>query len=254
LYGFVLVKCVYWLAWYDLWFGANAIAYTIPFDLGPVKNLAFCLYAMKSPSAGLYFILPLMALAAAGLFKLRIYFATDLFIWLLVVNIHHKVYPALTGGENLLNQLLFFNCFISLQKNLSSAFKDQVKLCLHNFGIVAILLQVCLVYFISAVAKLRDDDWLNGSAVATISRVQHFSLPLMYRSDPPDRLLIFLNYLVLTYQLLFPLLVWVNRLKKPLLLLGILMHLYIAFVMGLVTFGFVMILCYIYFWPRKSRV
>jgi hypothetical protein len=65
-------------------------------------------------------------------------------------------------------------------------------------------------------------------------------------------LFIALNYVVLAYQLLFPVLVWIKKIKKPFLILGILMHLYIAFVIGLVSFGFVMILPYIYFWPNST--
>jgi hypothetical protein len=57
---------------------------------------------------------------------------------------------------------------------------------------------------------------------------------------------------VLGYQLLFPVLVWIKKIKKMFLLLGILMHLYIAFVMGLVEFGSVMIISYIIFWPIKK--
>jgi hypothetical protein len=115
------------------------------------------------------------------------------------------------------------------------------------------MVQVCIVYFFSAVTKLTDESWMNGTAVFQTSQINHYSLPWFTQHSSGLRpLFIFLNYLVLGYQLLFPIVVWIKKAKKVFLIIGILMHLYIAFVMGLVSFGLVMILCYIYFWPQKK--
>jgi len=114
--------------------------------------------------------------------------------------------------------------------------------------------QICLVYFFSALAKLHDENWLNGTAVLMTSQVDHFSLPIISNNAARFTfLLVFLNYLVLFYQVLFPIVIWIKKIKKTFIVIGILMHLYIAFVMGLVSFGLIMILPYIYFWPEKKK-
>jgi hypothetical protein len=234
-------------------FGENALALTRPFNNGLFKDLAFFLYAQSNSNAGYFFILPLLVLCVAGLFKLRIHILTDLVIWWIVVNIHNKIYPTLTGGEFFLNQLLFFNCFISDKFVSKGNFISQLKICVHNFGVIAIIIQVCMVYFFAALAKLGDESWLNGTAVLKTAQVEQYSLHSIVMSvEKFSWLFIILNYIVFAYQLLFPVLVWIKKIKKPFLVIGILTHLYIAFVMGLMSFGFIMILPYVYFWPALT--
>jgi len=253
LYCFLLVKCCYWLVYYNILFGENAIAYTISFDIGFVKNIAFYLYAQTQASAALWFIVPLMIVCALNIFKLRIPFVSDFTVWLIIINIHNKIYPTLTGGDFLINQLLFFNIFISDKFEAENNLKGGLKICVHNFGVLAVIIQICFVYFFSALAKLSDQTWLNGTAVLLTSQVNHYSLPSVAKNAGTlNWLFIFLNYFVLVYQLLFPLVIWIRKSKKIFLIIGILMHLYIAFVMGLVSFGLVMMLCYVYFWPREK--
>jgi hypothetical protein len=235
-------------------FGENAIAYTLPFNNGLFRDLAFSLYAQSSIHAGYFFILPVLALSIAGLFKFRLHIVSDLIIWWMVVNIHNKIYPTLTGGEFLLNQLLFFNCFISDKFVSKGNFISQLKTCAHNFAVIAVMVQVCMVYFFAALAKLGDESWLHGTAVLKTVQVEQYSLhSIVAHAEKFSWLFIALNYIVLVYQLLFPVLIWIKRIKKPLLVIGILTHLYIAFVMGLVSFGLIMILPYIYFWPDSNH-
>lgn len=125
----------------------------------------------------------------------------------------------------------------------------------HNLGVSAIKIQICLVYFISGLAKLLDVDWQSGNAISQIFMVQDFSLPWMYESLYKNTsALKLLNYFILGYQLLFPILIWFKKIKKPFLFVGILMHLYIALIMGLPTFGFIMIIAYsIFYFPKRNH-
>lgn len=70
LYILVLVKSVFWLSHYALYFGENSIIYTKPFsNLGIIQNAAFLLHQMNSNNAGFFFILPALLIALAGFFK-----------------------------------------------------------------------------------------------------------------------------------------------------------------------------------------
>lgn len=252
---FLMIKCVYWLFYYDMLFGANAIFYTKPYPIHGLKDLAFLLYGSQAASLALCFIIPVLILSAANLICSKLYFITDLITWFLVINIHNRIYASLTGGDYLLNQFLFFNCALSACYAASASRFHPVKILLHNFGVIAVITQVVLVYALSALAKLNDHDWLSGHAILLVSQTGHFSLPLLASlSKNAAPLLILLNYGVLFYQCAFPFLIWFKKVKKPFVMAGILMHLYIAFAMGLVSFGLIMIIAYIYFWPVRGKI
>ncbi len=250
LYAYVLLKCIYWLVHFDLLFGSQAIVYPVQVPAGAVKGLAFILTNSTAPALNLFFIVSLGFICLLSLFFKRMYFFSDLIAWIIVMNVHNKIYQTLSGGDSLLNQFMFFNIVITQQFVNSTTATGQLKLFMHNLGVWGIMIQLCFVYFVSALAKLADAQWLGGTAIATISQIKHFSL-----NGFPGGFLeagwlsTFLNYAVLFYQAGFAILVWIKPFKKPLLLFGILMHLYIGIVMGLPMFALIMVLSYVFFWP-----
>lgn len=251
LYLFLFIKIGYWLFYYDLFFGQSAIAYIKPYPLAISSKFAFLLSNQLSQNAGYFFILGLFGFLLLSYFVKQIPFVFEFICYLLVINIHNKIYPTLTGGDYLLNQFLFFNCFLAKSFAVNENWKSLTTVCLHNFSVVAILVQINLVYLLAAFAKLKDVDWIGGTAVIKLEMIDYFNL--FSRPFSVNNFLgYFLTYLVLFYQLLFPILIWFKRAKTPLLLVGILMHLYIAFVTGLVGFAAIMLLGYVYFWPLKK--
>lgn len=256
LYIFLVIKCIYWLVYYPVLFGDLSIFYfKSTAQLPLIKKLAFVLYFQNEPYAALLFIIPIMLISSLAIVKLRIPFVSEFIIWLLVINVHNRIYPTLTGGDFLLHQLLFFNIFISNNFIIKNKIRGEIKTLLHNLGVISVIIQVCIVYFFAALAKLEDSQWLNGTALEVISKVEYFSLPfIVNESSNFTGILKLLNYIVLFYQLSFPIMVWFKKIKIPFLIIGVLMHLYIAFVMGLMSFGVIMIISYIYFWPIKKSI
>jgi hypothetical protein len=254
LYLFLLAQGLYYAWYYDFLFGADSIVVVSPGHPGFFKELPFLLYNSGSAILGWFFIGAVLLLSGGQLFTGRSFFVADLLLWLLVMNLNNRVYPALTGGDHLLSQFLFFNCFLVSRFRETHSWQGQMKICLHNLGVVALLVQICLVYFLSALAKLEDPSWWAGQAIITVAQIDHFTLFSFMRPPAmPSAVLVFLNYLVLFYQLLFPLIVWIRPLKKPFLLIGILTHVYIMFAMGLLGFGLIMIMAYVFFWPVKRQ-
>lgn len=252
---FILLKCFYWLIYFDLLFGANSIVYSKPQEIHSVKDLAFLLYSLTSAYWSYAFILVTAILTGLSLFNSRFSFIIHIVIWFLVLNINNKIYSTLTGGDFLLNQFLFFNCFLANAFTTGEKWQTQIRICFHNLSCIAVMLQLCLVYFISALAKVYDQSWITGNALVLTAQIKHFSLYSFLSYNPLfEQILTTLNYLVLFYQLSFSLLVWIKPLKKPLLVFGVLMHVYIALVMGLMEFGSIMVLAYVYFWPQKQAV
>ena len=148
-----------------------------------------------------------------------------------------------TGGEVLLSILLFYLMFIHENKK-----NDFLQNLLNNTFYYVMLIQIMLLYFFSTYFKLFDTNWTNGMALIYVSEIPFYSNRLFYNlahiSIPLSKLI---TYAVLAYQFLFPILVWIPKIKLPFLLFGVILHLGIAFGMGIFTFGIVMIICYILF-------
>ena len=80
---------------------------------------------------------------------------------------------------------------------------NELKKLFHNAAVLCIMIQICLVYFISALAKWLDADWLSGNAVGVIAQSSVFSLPILANSKGLSWLFLIANYVVLFYQSLF---------------------------------------------------
>jgi hypothetical protein len=113
--------------------------------------------------------------------------------------------------------------------------------------------QVCIIYGFSGMEKLKGTRWWDGSALWDVlssgsmqrwdlSFVSHFPL-----------LLAAAVYIVLAWEIYFPVLVWVRPMRLPVLFFGVLMHIGIYVFMNLPSFGFMMITLYLLF-LRKEEV
>jgi hypothetical protein len=188
-----------------------------------------------------------------GLFKINIKLFSDAVLWFLVLNINNRIYPTLSGGEILLNQLLIFNVFILFTKENKNILNSYLII-LHNIGVAAIITQVCFIYLFSGIAKLSDESWMNGTAIIETLSISHFSNSFLQSNlRSITWMLIIANYVVIAFQLLFPIGAFIKKSKKVFIVIGVTMHLFIIFTIGLVSFGFIMMLPYIYFWPNKNK-
>ena len=184
---------------------------------------------------------------------------SSVMIYFFTVNLFLKGGQMFTGGEVLVSLLLFYLMFIQKsnkekQKISFRISKDEnpeftfLQNVLNNSFYWMCLIQVCLVYFFSTFYKLLDWNWINGSAVMYVSRIDAYSSGLnrFFFADNYTLSLI-ATYSILIYQALFPILVWFKKIKKPFLIFGVIFHLGIAFGMGLFTFGIIMCLVYLLF-------
>jgi hypothetical protein len=104
--------------------------------------------------------------------------------------------------------------------------------------------QVALVMLAAGVWKLRGDDWIDGTALYYVTRLDGFwgNLPVpdaLLSSAPALRLL---TYATLAIELTVPLLIWVPKLRRAALATAIAFHLALAYAMNLFLFEWIMIL------------
>jgi hypothetical protein len=249
LYIFVLIKCAYWLMDLSLLFGSESMVYNNGVHLSGIRSAAFILFNSGSKEMALVFLIAGIALSLFGLFNNYVARIVAILIWLLITNIDNAIYPTLTGGDFLLQQLLFLNIFLSASRSNYTTVQLDADKAFHNTGVLALKIQICIVYFMSALIKIMDKDWESGNALFQTFLIQDFSLPIVYNHLNGDLILLkILTYVIIAYQLTFPVLVWFKRIKGPFLAFGVLQHLFIALVMGLPSFGFIMIIAYSIFY------
>lgn len=113
----------------------------------------------------------LFGIAAVLALALLVGFETRLAVigsWLMLVSIHHRVPPILSGAENLLRMLLFWAMFLPLARAWSV---DRWRAGGGAQGPVlsvasaAILLQMAVMYLFSAISK-SNPAWFGGEAIA----------------------------------------------------------------------------------------
>ncbi|MFD6447690.1 HTTM domain-containing protein [Promicromonospora sp. NPDC060204] len=120
--------------------------------------------------------------------------------------------------------------------------RTQVRNLLHNAAVLAVGVQICLVYVLSGLFKLQGEQWRDGSAV-----YYPLSLP-QFRPWPPladliaanDWLVAAVTWGTLALQLTFPLLLLQRHTRTAAVGGALLMHAGIAVVMGLPFFSLFM--------------
>ncbi len=155
----------------------------------------------------------------------------------------------LDGGDNLLYLLAIYLIFCdsgryfsldSFRRNLSQP--NRFVALLHNFGVLAILLQLSILYFTSGWAKLRGGEWIDGTAIYYVLRTAEFNLVPWAQSIYTNAWLVAtLCYTTMFFQISFPFLIWNRRIKPFVFCAAVGFHLGIAWFMGLAWFSWTMI-------------
>jgi hypothetical protein len=176
--------------------------------------------------------------------------------WLLLISLHTRNPLILQGGDVLLRMLLFWAMFLplgacwSLDQRRTSA--SQVL----SVASVALLLQVCFVYWFTALLK-TDESWTrSGSAVWYTLSIEQYSTPLgLYLLQFP-KLLKWLTFATFYLELLGPFLAfspWATaRCRIVVVALFLAFHLVgLNLTMELAHFCYVCALAWILFLPSS---
>jgi hypothetical protein len=199
------------------------------------------------------FIAVQLIAACAGLWG----FMPGLCTWLVfftTINLQNRIYSTITGGDVLLCLLLFYLQFISDGKKTKNTYLQQIKNASDHTFILLCQVQVLIVYAVSALYKWQSQEWLQGTALQKILLLDEYSFPLLQHAVcgfPSECKL--LTWAILSFQTLFPVLIFSNKVKKFVLIIGLILHLCIALAMGLFNFSLVMVCSYALFYDFKTK-
>lgn len=173
-------------------------------------------------------------------------------VYIGVVVLFSRVFLYLTGGGYLLHILLFYLLWMDERANFSG-WRGELSNVLSNLGLWACRVQLIIVYLFTGMFKLAGEGWRSGEAVYLITHVDEYTLPWFEHSIADIHwLMVLANYLAMAYFFAFPILVWSKRFKLPLLAFGVVFHLALGIVLGVMDFSFVMIVSYIAFLDEES--
>jgi hypothetical protein len=194
--------------------------------------------------ASIFCVLFILSIGALGLL---FGFCTRLATFITLVMsfiLYNRLLEITDGGDNIIQLVLIYMLF--LLPHRAKFCSGQLRVWLHNIAVLAIALQVLIVYTASVFSKLSGDQWPQGIAMYTLSQVQLYSLPAARGIFTIPLIVYITSYSTLIYQLLFPLIIH-TRFKLLWVVFGIFFHLGIVVLIGLVTFSTMMIALELFF-------
>lgn len=187
---------------------------------------------------------------------------SGLILFTVLLNIKFRNVFILDGGDNLILVIL---PLIALGKskpliNLhwKSAFKtpaffSHLDDALTSLMPLAIMIQVCILYFFAALSKMAGPLWQNGTAVYYVMRVEDFRWTQLNFLLTSNYIFVkSLTYLTIIWEALFPFLMLRKRIKFMTILMSICMHLGIFVFMHIDNYSFVMIATYFIFFTNHE--
>jgi hypothetical protein len=199
------------------------------------------------PGRFTWIFFPHVLASALGMTDRRWSFIPRTVAWITGLMLYYAAIPAFNSG--MLIMLLLAFCCIPVHTGTHSPWRHA----LNHFARYAAVLQVMLCYAFSAYFKLNGSQWLSGDAVYYAVHLERFSTPWITGwIGAHAGFARLLTYLVLGYQVLFPLLIFL-RPRRVLIFLsvGLGMHLFIGAAMHLWDFALAMIICYALFLPEN---
>ncbi|MER5257872.1 HTTM domain-containing protein [Streptomyces sp. NPDC002855] len=131
--------------------------------------------------------------------------------------------------------------------------RRRVVTVLHNAGMALIAFQVMVVYGTAALYKIRGSTWRDGSALHYALRLDDFATfpELSHWLAAQGSGMALLAYVTVASQLLFPVLVFIPRLKYAVLVVTLGTHLGIGLLMALPMFSAITVVGDLVFLPTS---
>lgn len=248
IYGWFLMSTLLLLPAAGEFWGPNALIPPHPFIEAPVLHL------LEIPLIQQHYTLFLaiyIVLLLAGM-SCRWPRTVAVLIYVTAMSANNRAWIILDGGDNLMQLMLFYLIFMDPSPVSEEARPRPLSNALSNAAFLIARLQVVAVYLVAGLAKIDGELWQNGTALYYTLSVDDFTLPsVRYIVSHYPILSVAGTYSTLAYQVSFPWLVWNRRVRPYLMAFGTCLHLQIALVMGLFSFGLAVMAAYACFFTDE---
>ncbi|SHK80123.1 HTTM domain-containing protein [Hymenobacter psychrotolerans] len=257
LAALIMKNMIFYLPMADDLLGAEAIVdYDMYVGLMHAYGLEALLYPFHVAYAPQAFVLLTFVVAFLVFFGVfgR---ASALVLWLLLLVFKQRNGFILDGSDNVIEVTLPFLILADAYRynRLGPTWQWRWPAALSKAGnlmmryaALALLIQICYVYFFTALAKLQGDLWLNGTATYYTMRVDEFrqtdwNIPLTQN----HYFVVLSTYFTILWELSFAFLIWFRPTKWPVIVGGVLLHMGIWYFMRIDNFSWIMIGSYAMF-------
>ena len=145
--------------------------------------------------------------------------------FLLVLSFQERNFLILNSGDTLLRVMSFYLMISPCGKALSiDALLQKTKEHISMWSVRLMQFQVAVVYFFAGIAKFGTEPWMDGTAVNFIVRNSLFNRFSMEWIVAIPLLVMLVTWASLAFELIFPFLIWFDRTRKILLVLGVFIH------------------------------
>ncbi len=145
------------------------------------------------------------------------------------------------GGDNLLRLLLFYMMFANVSGKMpreATTLGARALAIVHNVAWIAIVVQLCVLYWDAGFQKAGGEMWRDGTALYYILQVDQFRNPVIANAllHHPT-LLIVSDYATMIFQLAFPFMMFNRWTKYGTIAVSLSFHVGIFMSMCLVSFS-----------------
>lgn len=244
VFGWFIFNAVYYFGARDIFWGGESIFMIPNYTQGLVNNFFYILIYSRQYADFIFFVH--LASAVLAFFGIGRFF-TKILVWATSLMLYYAAWSLFNSGFLLCVLYSFYLAFAHTRSN------KQSWISLTNVALIACMLQLTLVYAEAAAFKMSGSMWWEGSAFYYAINLEQFtSLSTREFFNNKVWLVTTLTYVGLAYQALFPIAIWIKKIKWLFLALGLLFHLFIAIFMGLPDFGSAMIIGYVLFIPERK--
>jgi hypothetical protein len=174
------------------------------------------------------------------------------FVWL--VSFHHRHILLFDGEDTVFRLLCFLLIFLPTGRHYVLGRRNPSPTLHPGWALRLVQLQVCLIYFSSAWEKAAGVDWLSGTALYFVARLDDMfgTMPLprvFFEWMPAVR---FGSWAVMGLEFVLPVTLWIRNLRRPSLAAAFLFHAFTDYSMSLFLFHWIMAVALIsFFEPRE---
>jgi len=236
-------------------YGAEKFVVNTHKTTGAIINISFA-FVNNHLALLIYAFVILCILNLLGIGK----WCTALLLFL-ITDLFQKINePCVNGGDKMARLVLFYlifadsyQYFVLIKNKNSNGDKQKIINLLSNVSAYSIMIQLCVAYFFSAVAKLQTEAWRNGEAVYYAFMMERFAgTSLNYKLAHSKLFVTGATYFVLLFELLFPFLIWVKKFRLPFIVMGVIVHIGIYIFMMIYGFQVIFILLYGLFFTNEQ--
>lgn len=197
------------------------------------------------------FLTGILILLAVGLL-VRINYVIGALVFWFSLSLTRLAYPFVNGSDYVLNLFLFLAIFLAVVPAFKKESLREAQYIVSNFSLLVCKIQLCLIYILSGFDKLTSAAWRSGDAVFSITNLDYFMNPHLSISASKGLYMV-MAWMIILFELSFPVLIWFKRFRVYALAGGVIFHLVIIFGLSLPDFGLIMLLLYSLFIPFGKK-